>query len=162
LLHWRPAAQRFHCEIMGYAPARRMLASFAMRAVVIVVVAMMACGDSGKERLESARSKWNEAAVADYSFRYRTTGFPPQVDVRVTVRSGMVTEVERQSGTFDLSTETAPTIDSLFDAIARALDGGQVDVSAGYDPALGYPASAYFSGGSDGSGFEVSELVTSG
>jgi uncharacterized protein with FMN-binding domain len=143
-----------------------MLASFTMRAVVIVLVivvlAMVACGDSGKERLESARRQWNEAAVADYSFRYRTTGFPPQLDVRVTVRSGTVTVVERVTGTFDLSTETAPTIESLFDEVARALDGGEVDVSASYDPALGYPASAYFSGGSDGSGFEVNELVTSG
>jgi hypothetical protein len=126
-----------------------------------LLVAVAACGDAGRERLEHARDTWRAVAVVDDSFRYRTTGFAPPVDIRVTVDGGTVTDVERLGGQLDVPDEDAPTIESLFQQIALALDDGAVEVRADYDPALGYPIRASFDGGEEGDAFEVSELATS-
>ena len=126
-----------------------------------MLVAMAACAYLDSARLESARSRWRAASVADYSFRYRTTGFAERVDIRVTVAAGRVTDVERLGGALDVAEEAAPTIDALFDEIALSLDDGDVHVSVGYDAALGYPVTVTFDYGGEADGFDVSEFVSS-
>ncbi|MGH9884072.1 MAG: DUF6174 domain-containing protein [bacterium] len=117
---------------------------------------MSACSDASA-RLEQARGRWRHAAIADYSFEYRTTGFAAPAASRITVRGGAATEVEDLGGrAFPLPLTAAPTIDTLIDRVEEQLDADGVDVRVTWDAELGFPASAYFDGGEEGDGFTVS------
>ena len=123
---------------------------------LVILVAVSACSDA-TDRLEAARDRWRHAAIADYSFAYRTTGFAARVAVAITVRGGAVTNVADLGDTgFTLSVEHAPTIDALIDRVEEQLGADDVDVRVSWDAELGFPANAYFDGGEEGDGFTVS------
>jgi hypothetical protein len=124
-----------------------------------LLVALLSCADSGREALEGARRTWRSAEIVDYAYRYSTSGFAPPVDVRITVHVLGVTAVEKLGGS-DVTVADAPTIESLFDDIAAALDRSDTEVRVEYDPRLGFPVQAHFSAGEEGDGFVVSELRT--
>jgi hypothetical protein len=120
-----------------------------------LVFAVSACSDASA-RLEDARDRWRGAAIADYSFDYRTSGFVAPVAAHIAVRGGAAVAVQDLETTgFPLQLSLAPTIETLFDTVARQLEG-DVDVRVTWDPALGYPAQAYFDAGEEGDGFTVS------
>ena len=122
-----------------------------------LLVAVSACSDASA-RLEDARDRWRRAAIVDYSFDYRTDGFVAPVAARIMVRDGAAVGVEDLENTgFPLQLELAPTIEGLFDTVKRELEG-DVDVQVTWDPALGYPAHAYFDAGEEGDGFTVSSF----
>jgi Family of unknown function (DUF6174) len=126
---------------------------------LVILVAVSACSDDAA-RLEDARSRWRHAAIADYSFEYRTIGFAAPVAARITVRSGAATDVaDLGGGAFPLALVYAPTIETLFDTVEGALDD-DADVRVTWDPELGFPAHAYFDQGEEGDGFTVSSFRT--
>jgi REP element-mobilizing transposase RayT len=135
----------------------RCTSSWPMRTLsLVILVAVSACSDA-TDRLEAARDRWRHAAIADYSFAYRTTGFAARVAVAITVRGGAVTNVADLGDTgFTLSVEHAPTIDALIDRVEEQLGADDVDVRVSWDAELGFPANAYFDGGEEGDGFTVS------
>lgn len=118
--------------------------------------ATVAC-DSLSDDLAAARSRWQQHAVDDYSFVYRTTGFVAPIDARIVVADGAVTGVENRSSGVVLVPQTAPTIEVLFDAVEKAIDDG-ADTAVTWDPAFGFPVSANTTAGSETWGFEVSEF----
>src|SRR5689334_3389219 len=111
------------------APACAMQRLRSMRSFVLgLLVAVSACSDASA-RLEGARGRWRHAAIADYAFDYRTTGFAPPVGVHIIVRGGAVAEVADLGDTgFTLPVEVAPTIDALIERVAEQLGAEGVDV----------------------------------
>ncbi len=124
----------------------------------LLFLAMAAC-DTEAGRLHNARNRWRDASISDYSFRYQTTGFAAGDDLQITVVGGAVTDARQLTGEFPVSTDDAPTIETLFDRIDDALDSDRVDVSVTYDDALGFPVHAYFDGGEEGDGFAVRDFT---
>ena len=119
-------------------------------------VAMSGCTDAA-DRLEHARNRWHHAAIADYSFDYRTNGFAPPLAVHIAVHGGAVSSVADLGDTgFTIPADHAPTIDTLIERVEEQLGEDDVDVRVTWDPDLGFPASAYFDGGEEGDGFTVS------
>jgi hypothetical protein len=97
--------------------------------------------------------KWKSHELKDYSFVYATEGFSPRVHARIQVRDNQVVSVENFAQ-LDVSVETAPTIDKLFQNIEGAYDD-EVEVTVEYDKKYGIPLFAYFDGGEEGYGFRV-------
>jgi hypothetical protein len=122
-----------------------------------LLVAVGACDDASA-RLDDARAQWRRAAIADYEFDYRTTGFAAPFNVHVMVKDGAVANVDDLDGGPDPATDHAPTIETLFDEIERELEG-DADVRVTWDPMLGFPVSAYFDEGEEGDGFKVSAFL---
>jgi hypothetical protein len=127
---------------------------------LVVLVAVSACSDAAA-RLEEARDRWRHAAIADYAFDYRTTGFAAPLAMQITVRGGVVAGVVDLGDTgFTLPPESAPTIDALIARVEEQLGADDVDVRVTWDAELGFPASAYFDGGEEGYGFTVAAFRT--
>jgi len=133
--------------------------SLSLAVSFAIALGAAACGDPGRDELDTARARWSSAGLTSYSFHYRTTGFVAPVDARITVSAGTVIAVD-DLGTSTLPIGAAPTIDALFDQIEHELAAPHTAVTATYDPVLGFPASAYFQGG-EGAGFDVSEVARS-
>jgi hypothetical protein len=130
--------------------------------LLLFAIALGACADESLG-LEDARARWQHAAITDYAFDYHTRGAAPRVSANIVVQGGAATAITDLGGSVGtLDPQYAPTIDSLFDHIAQEIAGSD-DVEVTWDPALGFPVDAYFSGGSEGDGFKVSafEPVTS-
>ncbi len=125
--------------------------------LLVLVAGVGACDGDGAADARDARARWRRAAVVDYTFEYRTTGFAAPVDASITVRGGAVTNVDNLGDGLVLDVASAPTIEILFDDIERQLEG-DADVDVTWDPTLGFPVSAYFDGGQEGAGFSVSSF----
>jgi hypothetical protein len=118
--------------------------------------------------LAKNRSVWRSAGVADYEYGYHKycachPDTPPETIV--TVRAGSVVRVRHRPVGYDREVE-APrgleyywTIDGLFDLIAAALDK-HAQVSAAYDPTLGYPTEIHVDYDANLIGDEVDLMVT--
>jgi Family of unknown function (DUF6174) len=116
---------------------------------VAITVALAACsspfGPDEARQLAMARDRWNARSFADYTFDVHHGCFctPEQTGpVRVIVRQGSIENVTL------LETGDAGdpalwfTIEELFDRIPQsAKNEGVDDVTADYDPALGFPSS---------------------
>jgi hypothetical protein len=126
--------------------------------VIIVPGALGTLGACNDDSLgfDDARARWRQAAIADYAFEYHTRGAAPRVNANIIVQGGAAITITDLGGSFGiLDPQYAPTIDTLFDHIEREIAGSD-DVEVTWDPALGFPVNAYFSGGSEGDGFTVS------
>jgi hypothetical protein len=155
----RSVARRASSGTLDGCKARAMQSRLAMKRYsrIWLCMALFATGacDSQSDALDTARARWRQQAVDDYSFEYRTTGFAPPVDARIVVANGAVTDVENLGAGFELALETAPTIETLFDEVEDNLDDG-VRVTVMWDPAFGFPVTASAQAGEEGWGFEVS------
>ncbi|MBW3666391.1 MAG: hypothetical protein KY394_02225 [Actinobacteria bacterium] len=107
-----------------------------MRKICLIVsmIALAACSGTAAsgalEELEAARQRWSAAGLDDYRFTF-------QDDCGECLPSSRLPrEVVVRDG--EASAPGQPTVDSLFDAVEKALaDGSSVDVA--YHPVLGYP-----------------------
>lgn len=122
----------------------------AVRLPILFAVAVAACsspfGPEDSRRLASARAQWNERAFPDYTFDARHDCFFCRAEevgpVRVTVRQGSVETVTLLETGEVVDPSLWFTIEQLFDRIPLAAkDEGVDDVTAEYDPALGFPSS---------------------
>jgi hypothetical protein len=93
--------------------------------------------------LENAERLWNKKDIASYTYTYRETRFlVEREDVVITVQDGQITGAfNTPSGTYVATDELEklPTISTLFDLIAEALDSEQSVVKAQHDSVYGYP-----------------------
>jgi hypothetical protein len=119
--------------------------------------------------LAEARSLWQRAALRDYDFEYWTGGFDQSPLTRVSVRGGVVAGVQSLVPGSDARVVTEPdrlakfrTIDGLFDRVARAQAGDEIEEHLGdatFDPKLGFPTHAKFINGREVWDFTVRELT---
>src|SRR5262245_45435186 len=124
----------------SWARACAMHSPPAMRIILLSLFAVAACDDT-MARLQDARARWRDAAIADYTFDYKTSGFTPFVNLHITVRNGAATGVDNLGGGLVLPPELAPTFDTLFDEVEAELKGdAKVDVT--WDPMFGFPVHA--------------------
>lgn len=139
--------------------------SFAWTA--LLGFALLGCGSgSGYSALSKSRNRWDKQRPAHYSYRYSFGGFANRpgsgLPWTIEVTDPTVTSVTfAGDGTADsqLPIADAPTIDALFGTIQRALDQGDVEVTAEYEPNWGFPTHASFTVGSEGDSFSASDLV---
>jgi hypothetical protein len=99
---------------------------------------------SEAEALADARARWDSVGVSEYQLQVGKICFcAPEVTapVVVTVRGDEVVDVRyaegRPEGAPDVP-EDAPTVETLFDAVERAIDEAD-ELQVEYDPELGYP-----------------------
>ena len=116
-----------------------------------LVVALVATGCSSPfgadevRELADARDRWGQRTFADYTFETRHDCFcPPRAigPVRITVRQGDITSVTLLDSGEAVPADSWYTIEDLFERIPRLADEeGVEDLTAEYDPALGFPTS---------------------
>lgn len=99
-----------------------------------------------RERLAQARGQWQSQGLSDYRFTFRRICFcaPPVTDpVVVSVRRGAIVAVERVADGAPQDPAFYYTIEGIFELLEDAIDQGAHQVRVEYDPARGYPTSAY-------------------
>jgi hypothetical protein len=114
---------------------------------LLLALALIGCsapfGPDEARELASARARWAARTFADYTFDTEHGCFcaPEQIGpVRITVRQGVITDVTLLSSGEPVAAENWYTIEQLFDRIPLAAqEDGVEDVTADYDPALGFP-----------------------
>jgi Family of unknown function (DUF6174) len=114
------------------------------------LLALAACDLTGNQdaeeraRLAQARSRWQGAAISDYSYELRTLCFcPPEVvgPFAITVSRGTVSSVVflPTGATVTPVPERHPDVEGLFDIVEKTLDRDPDRLAIEYDSALGYP-----------------------
>ncbi len=147
-------------------------ALIASAATVLALACSNALLDPSDQRdLRSAEARWAEHGITDYSFAYRHDCFCPDGGrrVRITVRSGLVTDVTPADAGGPLDSQAPsrwPTVDTLFaqlDALVRDEPREDWEFDAQYNPALGYPTTIRLTAPPDvtdaGSIEEITELA---
>jgi hypothetical protein len=134
---------------------RHLSAVFPWAALVSVLgLALAGCGVTGptgsldreRQRLEQARAQWRSQGITDYQFTFRRSCFcapAAREPALVTVRQGAIVSVESVSNGAPQDPALYFTIEGLFDLLEDAIDGDADQLTASYDSALGYPASAF-------------------
>jgi hypothetical protein len=120
-----------------------------LRPPIVLTIALAACsspfGPDEARHLASARAQWSERPFPDYAFDARHGCFctPEQVGpVRITVRHGSIETVTLLETGEAVDPGHWFTIEELFDLIPlSAKNEGVDDVTAEYDPTLGFPSS---------------------
>ncbi len=116
--------------------------------VVGLLLALGACGDSPeRDLLDRSRDLWRSQGPAGYRYDFTWNCFCDPAftgPVVVHVQAGAVTSATCQSDWTAADPSDYRTIEGLFALIADALARDAHQVRVTYDPALGYPTSAYF------------------
>jgi hypothetical protein len=128
---------------------------FGRLALVLSAVALAAaCGVTGpsgrhaeeQARLDQARIRWRAQALTDYTFVFRRGCFcVPEVrePATVTVRGGAIASVVSVEGGAPRDPALFYTIEGLFGLVQDAIDEDAAVIRTEYDPARGFPVSAY-------------------
>ncbi|MFP2905305.1 DUF6174 domain-containing protein [Pyxidicoccus sp. 3LFB2] len=129
-----------------------------------LIVGSVGCGSSNREQLESEREAWEAVRPSRYRFDYTVTGVAPGTGPwRIEVSGQQVVSVNWVGAgvapTPGLSAENAPTIEKLFERVARSFDASSVEVAVRYDSQWHHPTDAYFDAGEEGDGFEATDLT---
>lgn len=123
----------------------------AVSALILCGGVLLAAGCSdgplgpARDSLEANRELWTARGPTSYAFVYEVNCFcaSPALDpVRITVESGVVTGAVRVETGEELEGEF-PTVEALFERIRDAIDREAYQISAGYDPDLGYPRDVF-------------------
>lgn len=133
-------------------PGRRVVLGAMLTS--LVGLASAGCGLTGpsdlldreRERLEQARAQWRSQGIVDYAFTFQRSCFcapDAREPVVVSVRRGAIVSVERVADGQPVDPEFYYTIEGLFTLLEDSIDQGAASLSATYDSALGYPASAF-------------------
>jgi uncharacterized protein DUF6174 len=140
------------------------------RVGLLLTLAVIGCsspfGPDEARELASARARWEARTFPDYTFETEHGCFcaPEQIGpVRITVRQGAIAEVTLLATGESVAADNWYTIEQLFDRIPLAAkEDGVEDVTAAYDPALGFPTNVGVRFGSDvldaGSSYTVSAV----
>jgi hypothetical protein len=132
------------------------------RGLLSAVLLSLGCGHDSTE-LARHRERWESRRPAHYAFLYTVTGFasgggPWRIEVsNTTVFSSAYAGAGAEPSPV-VTTEHAPTIEALFDAVGRGIKTGAC-TRVNYDEAFGFPADAYFDAGEEGDGFTARDLV---
>lgn len=115
------------------------LASFAS------LVLLAACGGPVTGELETAKSKWAAQSLrSSYQYEFTQTCFCPLANepVIIQVKNGAVVSAAKKSDGAQVDDQLGwrPTIDDLLSKVEKA-DAEADQLTATFDPTLGYPAS---------------------
>jgi hypothetical protein len=140
-----------------HTPARILLV-----ASLAAVAATSSCDSNPWEDFGGARTTWQQARIASYTFEYRALGFRPHFHAIITVQDGVPTTADVIDGGgigSPTSPEYYPTVDGLFEEVENTLANPNDTTSVSYDPELGYPTRLWSESGEEGFGFEVLSLT---
>ncbi|MCP3142787.1 DUF6174 domain-containing protein [Pyxidicoccus xibeiensis] len=142
---------------------------WSRRAVIRVltgalIVGAVGCTDGEREQVDSERRAWETVRPSRYRFDYTATGFAPGGGPwRIEVNEQQVVSVtyvgQGAVPTPGFTEATAPTVDVLFERVARALDASSVEVTVRHDPQWHHPVEAHFDRGMEGDGFKAEGLT---
>jgi hypothetical protein len=139
--------------------------SFVIRALTgALIIGAVGCGGGEQEQWDSEREAWEAVRPSRYRFDYTVTGAAPgKGPWRIEVNGEQVVSVayvgEGAAPTPGLTEATAPTVEELFERVARARDQSSVQVTVRYDPQWHHPVEAYFDAGEEGDGFKAEALT---
>lgn len=118
-------------------------------ALALLLLSVVACSEGplgpARESLQANRDLWDRRGPASYSYVYEVNCFcasPALRPVRITVETGEVVGAVREE-TGDEVEGQFPTVEDLFERIQDAVDREAHEISAGYDPELGYPTAVF-------------------
>jgi len=119
--------------------------------------------DAWRAIYNNSYDSWKQSGVKSYIFNYEATGFLPlrgvweiQVDQSELIH---VAYLGSDSPTFQLTIESAPTIESLYEDVKDCIDARQADVTKlVFDERNSIPIEFSCSNFSEGYGFRVSEF----
>lgn len=124
---------------------------------------LAACMDSDstvdlEERYQQGEVAWHLSGIRDYQFNYEETGFSPLQGVwQIMVAQSEISSVQylgEDSPTVGMNTDTAPTVDALYDRIKDCINNQSCElVQLVLNTNYPVPETVSFSSGSDGSGF---------
>ena len=121
---------------------------------------------AGPDDLESARDRWEDADIDDYTFTIRRSCFcPPEYigPYRIMVRAGRITGVMVDGRSVSAQQFQVPTVAALFDQLAEAYSSGAAEVRASYDARIGHPVEIWIdqdrSMADEETGFTISSFV---
>ena len=108
------------------------------------VLLLAACGSDSPtapvNHLGEQRALWASQDLTDYTFDVSRVCYCQFVgDVRVTVKSGVITGVTELASEVARDPETFRTIDGLLDLVQDAYDRDAHEVQVEFDPNRGYP-----------------------
>ena len=129
-----------------------------------LIVGAVGCGDGNQEQLDSEREAWEAVRPSRYRFDYTVTGAAPgKGPWRIEVNEQQVVSVTYVgtgvTPTPGLTDATAPTVEALFEHVARAFDESSVQATVRYDAQWHHPVEAYFDAGEEGDGFTTAEFT---
>ena len=118
-------------------------------ALALLLLPLGACSEGplgpARESLRANRALWDQRGPASYSYVYEVNCFcasPALRPVRVTVEAGDVVGAVREETGDDVEGRF-PSVEELFERIQDAVDRGAHEISAGYDPELGFPRAVF-------------------
>jgi len=120
--------------------------------LLVVPLLVAACGDifgpgSEQSQLETNRQRWRATGVTSYTFTVSTLCFCAVTGpVRVTVVNDSVVSATQTSNGQSVNPAWMPTIERLFDFIARGIDEHAVVLDVTYDASLGFPSKITYDG----------------
>lgn len=114
----------------------------------LLVAALLAgCKGSDESPLDTAlfqlsvnRQKWAAEGIHDYSFDYDFTANVFSPPLHIEVRNDLVTQVTDRGSGAVYSNSGAPTVDTLFVRVEKAIRNPNANVRITYDGQLGFPA----------------------
>ncbi len=92
--------------------------------------------------LEAAERRWQQAAIASYSYTFQWICFCPYQRVRITVVDGIVTTVIDTETMDTVEADRYGTVEDLFAFVDDAVAQQAAAVEADYDAVWGYPYTA--------------------
>lgn len=99
--------------------------------------------DELRADLTEARDRWAASGIDSYVVTYDQVCFCPQLQVRVAVVDGVVTDSELRSDV-DFGDLPVLSVDDMFDEIARQIDAGAFSIDVDYDSETGHPTGYFF------------------
>lgn len=136
-------------------------------AALSAVALLAGCDDDNDSRsqteFEINYESWKDSEVSSYIYNYEATGFTPlrgvweiQVEHSETIH---VAYLGNDSPSINLTVDTAPTIDTLYENIQNCIDGDDTEVTKlTFDEKSFIPIEYSCSNPSEGYGFNVSEF----
>jgi hypothetical protein len=118
--------------------------------LLVCLPVLASCGglaprDVQRARLEANRARWSSQGPSSYVYALRRACYCPGEyigPVRVRVAADTVFQrvyVESGDPVPDEAADAFPTVDGLFELLARAYDDGADGIEVTYDPELGVP-----------------------
>jgi hypothetical protein len=111
--------------------------------------------------LDSARERWRQAGLHDYSFTFQAICFCAYTQpLRVLVMSDSVYAVTDPQTNQPVPRGVAKTVDGLFDFVDRAIHDKAHQIEATYDGGRGYPTRIDYDGSQNVADDELTYLIS--
>ena len=116
------------------------LSVMRLRLTTLLLLGACTSPTTPENDLADYRTLWEAQRLTDYTFDVVRNCFClARADVRVTVKSGVITSVTELASEVAHDPEFFRTIDGLFDLVQDAYDRDAHEVQVDFDPDRGYP-----------------------